>query len=373
MPLRRAAPAATTAALTTTATAGGCARLPDDVLLAIAARLSGWELSRCVNVCRAWRAWLTGSVASALWIAATRRDFADGASAWLLARCGTLLTPPGALAAFRAATALLRASAPRARASRAARATARERATDGVRAAHNARGADGTPRRLALANSFAALYDPTTVDTYPPRLAWRAVRVAERITWRHNLSPPSSSSSSLAAGLVPTARVARAHGALRAWYLTLARPYALTWHADAPSATPAPLPTRDETLHKRPRRLLLPDALRSPADDAAAAARADYGFYQCLAAALLRGRCRVCNRQTADVHAALRVPMCAHPRCGGAFAAACAAAAAAAYVSPSSGGKQQQQQAARHAWRPRRAAQAAQAKAKAKANAAAVT
>jgi hypothetical protein len=57
----------------------------------------------------------------------------------------------------------------------------------------------------------------------------------------------------------------------------------------------------------RPRRLVLPASLR----DDATTPGADYALYQAFAAALLRGRCRVCNRETGDVHAALRVPMCA--------------------------------------------------------------
>jgi hypothetical protein len=129
--------------------------------------------------------------------------------------------------------------------------------------------------------------------------------------------------------------------------LTLSRPYALAWRAEAAPSKP---------LARRPRRLRLAAALQ-----AVETPDADYRFYQALAAALLRGRCRMCNRETRDMHDGVR--LCAQLPCAGAYAAARAAGAAACAaaglggVPPGGAAAGGAAAPKRRAWRPRHAAQ----------------
>jgi hypothetical protein len=260
--------------------------LPGDVLLLVvaAARLRGWEVARLVCVCRAWRAALTHE-AGALWRAALTRDFAPGApdadAAAEVRRL--LLMPPRMLSSW---------SQERASLASALRSCERRLRRDAARVAH------------AAADVAAA----------PPR-AWASVRVVERPARKNLLGGSERADANFS---VTPHHVVAAHACLTERWRTVSKPYALRWLA--PDA-----PARRDALAVRPRRLHLPVELRC-----GAGACADYRLYTAFASALLRGRCRACNCVTEDVHAALRVPLCATAACAGAYRVAAAAAAGAA-------------------------------------------
>jgi hypothetical protein len=278
------------------------AALPPDVLSLICSRLSGWELSRCVNVCKSWRAALIAD--PALWRAALSRDFADGTRALALARTRTLV-PAHQLRMLRAVPSRLRRGA-----STAAAGFEGMPALQGFAKLRNHGSPAGLPPSLAAPDAAA----PS--DSSAPR-AWGAVRAVERVTWRYDVRPGAPLIDGQQQPL-PRAHMLRAHAALWAWYTHLARPYKLVWRTPpavgADGGDEGAMTQRGIIAH-RPRRLQLPASLR----DGAAAPGADYALYQAFAAALLRGRCRVCNRETHDVHATLRVPMCARRQCAGAY------------------------------------------------------
>jgi hypothetical protein len=243
--------------------------LPDELLRRVASFLSGWELSRCVNVCTAWRHTLTQD--AALWRDALRRDFADGTPASLLAslRC---LVEPDVMASFRTWP------------------DAEDEEQDAAALASmmllaQYRDAGGPP----------ALRVVHAVDTEPH--TWRAVRVLER--W-------------------PTlAESAPVYQDVSAWWDTISYPYAIV-HESEPlgarrAATGRPRRVRLHTRHAAPSG---PDAL--------------YQLYQALAAALLLRRCRVCACPTNGTHPVLRVPMCVAARCADVYPVMSAEDAAAA-------------------------------------------
>ena len=78
--------------------------LPDDVLPLVLVHLDGWQLSRCVAVCRTWRALICG--ADDWWRRALAADFVDGLPACTLARQGILVPDTHATRARRVPSAL---------------------------------------------------------------------------------------------------------------------------------------------------------------------------------------------------------------------------------------------------------------------------
>jgi hypothetical protein len=352
--MTRRSRAAARAATTATPSAQGhllCAALPPPaapapaqqllfelvVLIAAAARLSGWELSRLVGVCRTWRAALTS--ASALWRDAIARDFADGAPAQRLV--ATLA--PRLLHSLRAVPSLLRTGSS---------SYGYYYAAESLRCCDTAlRGTRARRDFRKVTRSGGPVADPFLAAAVPAPATgvreWATVRVVERQAWRHWLggyvrepifccfSCDEAYHEQLKESLeVPVPRMREVHGELTAYWHNLAQPYALQWTAEVPALGEA-------AVARQPRRLRLHDALRTatPGD-----VDADYKLYTALASALLPGRCRACNRPTDDVHAALRVPMCAKPACAGAYAAAAADGAAKATTTR------------RRAWRPRHGA-----------------
>jgi hypothetical protein len=173
--------------------------LPHELVVLIAGHLSGWELSRCVNVCHAWRGALLGAAAAPLWRAALLRDFADGAPGEALALQGALVRTD-CLRQFATVPAALRLGGVN---------RGFKRTAPALRGMHNERGVTGVPRALAAAAGPAPR---------EPR-AWACVRIVERVAWRHRLkgdSPPHLQGP-LHQGRVAAPQMARAHAALRAW------------------------------------------------------------------------------------------------------------------------------------------------------------
>ena len=142
------------------------------------------------------------------------------------------------------------------------------------------------------------------------------------MTWSYRLRGPAAQ--------IGGAGLRRASAALHAWWLTVTKPFMLHFTPKVAHAK----------VEYRTRKLLLPPAMKQAAP---------YRVYQTLAASLLRGRCRCCNRETADVHATLRVPMCAVRQCAGAYPIRRRGEA------PAGGDAAAQPQRRRPAWRPRNA------------------
>jgi hypothetical protein len=149
-----------------------------------------------------------------------------------------------------------------------------------MRPLRDAFAAGGPPTLLELQAASAA--SPRTV------YEWRAVYVAER--W-------------------PRAQAQRplTYEQLAAWWDTLSRPYAVAWLREPPGSGRA--------TANCPRRV----RLHAPTCGFASGPQAPYRLYQALAAALLRGRCRVCQCPTTARHKVLRVPLCADARCAGQY------------------------------------------------------
>jgi hypothetical protein len=282
--------------------------LPADVLLLVARHWGGWELSLAACVCAAWRRALCG--AAPLWRAALERDFADGNAALAIPAGGrslrVALRDDLRLDDTNVARALEWVRCPLRKRSwvhgggSVRRESAEEdededfqqrswRLFPSAWARHRAAG--GPPQLLAAqAAARAAGVTPHQ---------WRAVRVVERPTrW-------------------PDAR------ALMAWADDVCKPYAMQW---------LPHPAR-QALASAPRRVRLLAPLCAPDS-----ALGEYHLYRQLAAALLSGRCRVCNCRTERRHPVLGVPMCAELRCAGAFPVLPAARAAALLGAASGGG-----------------------------------
>jgi hypothetical protein len=251
--------------------------VPDDVLLLVVAHLSGWELSRCVNVCASWRRALTR--AAPLWRAALLRDFADATLPRELVASKQML-PEHVLGDFYEPNWY-----------------PHERV---CRRLHRERAAGGGPAALRAAQAAAAAAPPAA-PAQPPPAAWAFVSVAER--W---VEPKRRQASIVE---------------LRGWLHNVTKPFRLVWTPARPDAATA--------LSRRPRRLRLHAPLQH-AGAPGAPEDAYYRLYTALACALLRGRCRVCNCETTQRHPVLRVPMCAVRACGGTFPVVTAAAAAAA-------------------------------------------
>ena len=303
--------------------------VPRDVLPLIFRHLNGWQLSRCVSVCKSWHALLCGT--EEYWRAALAADFVDGEHAYARAKTGTLANPRH-LARFRRVAPALRSGAYK-YALVGLQAMRRERDTHvqrrlrdeadadfeesvqleatmavvgaaAVRTMQNSAHAPGAALEVTIEAAEvaefvnivtqAAARDRHAAQLDPRR--WAMVAPRERVTWYHRLRGEADELGR--AGLAP------ANAALRSWWLTLTRPYEMVW-VDAD--------VRETSVQHQPRRICLPLLLCNEG------AHAAYLLYQTLAANLLRGRCRCCNRVTANMHAQLRVPMCATRQCAGAY------------------------------------------------------
>ena len=326
---------------------------PSDVLRLIFAHLNGWQLSRCVSVCKSWRALLCGT--EEYWRAALAADFVDGEQAHTLAANWSLFQHqhvaryrrvPSAMRRGAYKHALLGLQAMRrerdAHVQRTLQADAARQLDEQVEfeATHAAVaaavlrslqapiGEEGAAFGLADVSEFAVAIEQAALlereaAQLDPR-SWAMVAPRERVTWRHRLRgrPFELGRSGLAA----------ANAELRSWWLTITQPYRILW-TDKPAL-----------VKHQPRRIFLPLSLQ------AGGARAAYLLYQTLAANLLRGRCRCCNRVTADVHARLRVPMCATRQCAGSYPAVQRNIGAAGGAEAAAQPRQR-----RPAWRPRNA------------------
>ena len=301
--------------------------VPDDVLPRIFQHLNGWQLSRCVLVCKAWRALLCGT--EEYWRKALVADFVDAARACARAESGTLANPKHLTRFWRVAPALrqgayhlalvglqamrrerdthvqrrLRIQADQEFAERVQlEATIAAMGAAAVRNVHNALHAPTGELEVIIGPDEVAEFvdevaqavalDREAAQLDPRR--WEMVAPRERVTWYHRLRGEADELGR--AGLAP------ANAALQSWWLTLTKPYMLLWMEGGAAA-----------VQRRPRRILLPVSLSREG------AHAAYLLYQALATHLLRGRCRCCTRVTANVHAQLRVPMCATRQCAGAF------------------------------------------------------
>jgi hypothetical protein len=249
------------AAAAAAATPSPALALPDELLRRVASFLSGWELSRCVNVCTTWRQALTQD--AALWRAALQRDFADGTPARVLAAARSLVEP-AVIASFRSWPA--------------AEEQEEEAALATVMLLAAYRDAGGPPALLA---AHAAVADAAAEPH-----AWRAVRVLERWPTLTECSP--------------------VYPDLTAWWDNLSRPYDVV-HVSQPLGS-------GRATAGRPRRVRLHMRHATPG-----APDALYQLYQALAAALLPWRCRVCACPTKGRHPVLRVPMCVATRCSGVY------------------------------------------------------
>lgn len=328
--------------------------LPLDVLHLIFSLLNGWHLSRCVSVCKAWRATLLSDDCERLWRAALAADFVDGHQARVLAQRGELAHPQH-LYRFRRAPSALRRGALE-HALRGIQAMQRERdlhvpynllahagdaflveLAEALKAApHTAQmtqavvaaGSKGQvplespSARAALDRALAIEMDVVRARAareLDPR-QWSEAAPRERVTWHHRLKPPPHDAPVVIGAALGRGRgevmrrawradLAPALAALQSWWLTLTKPYALQWTPQSVEGG-----ARVERRRRQQRAVILPQSLQR-----AEVPAASYLLYQALASSLLRGRCRCCNRVTADVHATLRVPMCATRQCAGAY------------------------------------------------------
>ena len=324
---RPAAPARPRAALrgniaATTVAPCDSGALPHDVLLLIFDHLNGWQLTRCVSVCKAWRALLCGT--EECWRKALAADFVDGERAHDLAANWSLFQPqhvwryrrvPSAMRRGAYKFALLGLQAMRREQDAHVQRTLQ---ADAARALNELVEFESMQAAVAAAvvrslrtpfdedSAFGVADSSEFVDAImqaavldrqvalrDPR-CWGMVAPRERVTWRHRLR--GSANELGRAGLAP------ANASLRSWWLTTTQPYRILWMHDKPAL-----------VKHKPRRIFLPLSLQADG------ARAAYKLYQTLAATLLRGRCRCCNRVTDNVHAQLRVPMCATLQCAGAY------------------------------------------------------
>ena len=314
--------------------------LPAEVVMPIvaAAQLRGWELARLCCVSRTWRKAITG--AGHIWREALRRDFEDGTGAQRAA----LDMLDGGYMPLRSVMSLLRHRELRSAANKLREINVwlrgtRQPRSSGDRARFMAEGWSET----SLAERGCAAAAVTGVEVGGDARGWASVHVVETVAWRHYLGTHTSiidgcrccTGREYFFAPVALAKLRAANEELVDYWLNLAQPYELAWTAQAPAGGAA--------LTTRPRRLKLDTALRD-----SAALDADYRIYTALATALLRGRCRACNRPTHDVHPTLGVPMCAVAACAGAYRreAQAGGAVKAAARRP-------------RAWRPRRGAKRA--------------
>lgn len=331
--------------------------------------LNGWQLSRLVVVCKAWRALICGT--EEWWRRALAEDFAEG---WQLPGRHTPVfqghvydlvkeARPRNLYRFRRVPSALRAGALQ-RALAGLQSIRRERdkhvpaALEAARATHlreqveaaaqiEAVGALGAAVVTAAAPATLARIAEirTTIEQAAARerdarrqdpRTWSLIMPRERVTWSHRLRGVAAAFS--------RRHLAAANAALQAWWLTVNKPWALSFLAE------------HEAVSRRPRRLFVPTPLGQ------GGAQAAYQLYQLLAAYLLRGRCRCCNRLTSDVHATIGVRMCAVRQCAGAYpirqkplSAVSAVAAPAGAAAAPAGAAAATQPPRRPAWRPRNA------------------
>ena len=323
--------------------------LPKEVVVRIlaAAKLRGWELARITCVSRAWRAALTTSAAGFLWRAALEQDFEDGLHAKRLApqfsrsrqsafdesiterlsfvrrrlitietrmdEDGKALDDDDLPCYHRDATMALRGCDAEMRGVRPRR--------DRRRETYNQWGGASDAGLAEEARALAAAEAPGA----GPR-GWEWVHVVERMTWQHWLGDyaptgqfdwcccicDSGYLESLGSPL-SVSQMWAAHAALTAYWTNLAQPFKISWLGDAPPSG---------SFMRRSRRIVLPTVLQTSDDG-----ESEYLMYTALATAMLRGRCRVCNRPTKDVHPTLKVPMCAKQQCTGVYQAEVATAA----------------------------------------------
>jgi hypothetical protein len=290
--------------------------------------LNGWQLSRLVVVCKAWRALICGT--EEWWRRALAEDFAEG---WRMP-AGSVqpifqghvydlvkAARPQNLYRFRRVPSALRSGALR-HAQAGLQSARRERdkhvpaALEAATATHfreqvevtlqvEAVGALGAAVVTAAAPATLARIAEirTTIEQAAARerdarrqdpRTWDFVMPRERVTWSHGLRGKAVAFS--------RSHLAAANAVLQAWWVTVNKPWQM-------------FPSEEEQalVKRRPRRLFVPAPLRQGGSQAA------YQLYQMLAANLLRGRCRCCNRMTSDMHATIGVRMCAVRQCAGAY------------------------------------------------------